>query len=264
MNELKSTVIIPARFDSSRFPGKPLAQISQKPMIQHVYERASKASLVSEVIVATDDTRIFDAVVAFGGEVQMTSPQHRSGTDRVAELAQRLDAEVVVNLQGDEPLIDPRCIDAVILPFLLSPELMVSTLKVPLASPEELGNPHVVKVVTDQAGYALYFSRAPIPYLRDHHGSAREAGYPVFKHVGLYGYRRTFLERLSSLKESGLEQAECLEQLRFLDNGIRIKVVTSDYQAVAVDTPEDLDRVKEIIKASYFHEEQSWQPNSSL
>ncbi len=246
MNDLKCIAIIPARFASTRFPGKPLIEIAGKPMIQHVYERVSRATLISEVIVATDDDRIQKAVIGFGGKVSMTSAKHLSGTDRVAEVALQTVADVIVNVQGDEPLIDPSCVDRAIEPFLSDEELCLSTLQIPSDKEEELLNPNVVKVVTDHQGYALYFSRAPIPFFRE--GIPRTAGRPFFyKHIGLYGYRKKFLERLPYLRKSELENAECLEQLRFLANGFRMKVVTVDYQVVAVDTPEDLERVRRLF-----------------
>jgi 3-deoxy-manno-octulosonate cytidylyltransferase (CMP-KDO synthetase) len=250
MNDLKCIAIIPARFASTRFPGKPLVEIAGKPMIQHVYERVSRAELISEVIVATDDERIQKAVTGFGGKVQMTSAKHRSGTERVAEVAFQSEAEVIVNVQGDEPLIDPRCIDRAIEPFFADPELCLSTLQSPSNIEEELLNPNVVKVVTDHQGYALYFSRAPIPFFREGipHNAGREPFF--YKHIGLYGYRKKFLEQLAGLRESNLEKAECLEQLRFLENGFRMKVITVDYQVVSVDIPEDLERVRQIFKGA--------------
>lgn len=255
MSFLKSIAIIPARFDSTRFPGKPLARIADKPMIQHVYQRACQASCIDQVLVATDDVRIVQAVEAFGGVACLTSPAHHSGTDRVAEASARSDAEVVVNLQGDEPLIDPHCLDAVVEPFYSQPDLMISTLSSLETSEAELHNPNVVKVVVDCAGFALYFSRLPIPYSRADKLATQPR--PFYKHIGLYAYRRTFLQHLHTLKESALERAEGLEQLRFLENGYRIRVVNTHYQSRAVDTPDDLQRVNRFIK------EQSWLPNLS-
>jgi 3-deoxy-manno-octulosonate cytidylyltransferase (CMP-KDO synthetase) len=196
---------------------------------------------VSDVIVATDDFRILEAVKAFGGKVCMTSENHRSGTDRVAEVAGKSNAEIIVNVQGDEPLIDPGCIDAAVAPFYSDPELMISTLKSLEGAGEDLYNPNVVKVVTDQQGYALYFSRSPIP------NSSNLGAEPFFKHIGLYVYRKKFLELLPGLNPSSLEKAEGLEQLRFLENGYKIKVVNYDYQSRAVDTPEDLERLNEFL-----------------
>jgi len=255
MNVLKSIAIIPARFESTRFPGKPLAEIAEKPMIRHVYERVCRARRISKTIVATDDIRIAETVRLFGGVAQMTSPLHRSGTDRVAEVAVTTDADLVVNVQGDEPLIDPECLDALLEPFDDEPGLMISTLSNIGTSEEELYSPHVVKVVVDVQGYALYFSRSPIPYGRFVNQSLKRPRF--YKHIGLYVYRRAFLQQLSQLKESLLEQTEGLEQLRFLENGFRIKVVSTLYQSLAVDTPEDLIRVNALMK------ERAWQPNLS-
>jgi 3-deoxy-manno-octulosonate cytidylyltransferase (CMP-KDO synthetase) len=256
MNFLKSIAIIPARFHSTRFPGKPLARIADKPMIQHVYERVCQAEKIDQVIVATDDRRILDTVQSFGGSARMTASSHRSGTDRVAEVAAQCNADIIVNVQGDEPLIAPQCLDAVIEPFYSDPDLMISTLSSSGASFEELENPNVVKVVVDKDSFALYFSRSPIPSFR----SASRLGQPqrFYKHIGLYVFRKVFLERLPALKESFLEKAEGLEQLRFLENGYRIKVVNTAYESLAVDTPQDLERINHLVK------EQSWQPNLSL
>ncbi len=197
--------------------------------------------------MATDDTRILDAVLEFGGVACMTSRTHRSGTDRVAEAAKNFDAQIVVNLQGDEPLVDPGCIEVVLKPFIAEPELMIVTAKSPLASEDEFTSPNVVKVVTDRQDYALYFSRLPLPY--SHSRPARPNGNLAgcFKHIGIYAYRKNFLDLLPTLNESPLEKAEGLEQLRFLENGFKIKVVLYDYQSVAVDTPEDLARVEAML-----------------
>lgn len=213
-------------------------------MIQHVYERASAARGIAEVIVATDDERIVQAVEVFGGTVCMTSTRHRSGTERVAEVGGNLDVDVVVNLQGDEPMMDPGCIEAVIEPFRSDPSLMISTLKCS-AEAEEISDPNVVKVVTDRNGNALYFSRSTIPHLRRQRpGKGEQAA--VFKHVGIYAYRGAFLEILPDLSDCRLEEVEDLEQLRFLYNGYRIRVVPYEYHGVAVDTPEDLVRINEL------------------
>ena len=213
-------------------------------MIQHVYERALAARGIDEVIVATDDERILQAVEAFGGTVCMTSATHRSGTERVAEVGGNLEVDVVVNLQGDEPMMDPGCIEAIIDPFRSDPGLMISTLKCPAAA-EEIHDPNVVKVVTDRNGDALYFSRSSIPHLRRRGGGEEEQA-AVFKHVGIYAYRRGFLEILPDLSDCRLEAIEDLEQLRFLYNGFRIRVVPYEYRGVAVDTPEDLVRINEL------------------
>lgn len=258
MNSLKCVAIIPARFESTRFPGKPLVKIASKAMIQHVYERSQQARSIAEAIVATDDLRILQAVQEFGGQARMTSSLHRSGTDRVAEVAAQIDAEIIVNVQGDEPLIEPAALDAVVEPFRSDSALMISTLSVD-GAPGELENPNVVKVVVDRNGFALYFSRSPIPFFRNP-AFTSERGRRFWKHVGLYAYRRTFLARLATLEESYLERAEALEQLRFLENGYRIKVINTSYQSLAVDTPEDLERVNAYIQ----EKDRTCQPSSSL
>ncbi len=213
-------------------------------MIQHVFERAAAARGIAEVMVATDDERIVRAVESFGGRACMTSGTHRSGTERVAEVGRDLEVEVVVNLQGDEPMMDPGCIEAVVEPFRSDPSLMISTLKCP-AEAEEISDPNVVKVVTDRKGNALYFSRSSIPHLRRQRpGQVAHAA--VFKHVGIYAYRKAFLEILPDLPDCWLEAVEDLEQLRFLDNGYRIQVVPYEYRGVAVDTPDDLVRINEL------------------
>jgi 3-deoxy-manno-octulosonate cytidylyltransferase (CMP-KDO synthetase) len=245
MNDLKCIAIIPARYASTRFPGKPLAEIAGRPMIQHVYERVSQSQRVSEVLVATDDWRIEERVRQFGGNVCRTSPNHSSGTDRVAEVALRTEADLIVNVQGDEPLIDPHCVDAAIAPFFEETDLWLSTLMTASRDEREWNNPNVVKVVVDYRNYALYFSRAPLPYYRE--GFKKDGAGLFFKHIGLYVYRRKFLNLLPDLVQSRWEKAESLEQLRFLENGYRIKVVEVDYQSIAVDTPEDLVRVQEIL-----------------
>ena len=213
-------------------------------MIQHVYERASAARGIAGVIVATDDERIVQAVEAFGGKVCMTSATHRTGTERVAEIGGNLEVDVVVNLQGDEPMMDPGCIEAVIEPFRSDPGLMISTLKC-AAEAKEISDPNVVKVVTDRNGDALYFSRSTIPHLRRQRlGEGERAA--ICKHVGIYAYRGAFLQILPDLPDCRLEEVEDLEQLRFLYHGIRIRVVPYPYHGVAVDRPEDLVRINEL------------------
>jgi 3-deoxy-manno-octulosonate cytidylyltransferase (CMP-KDO synthetase) len=236
--------IIPARYESSRFPGKALALIAGRPMIEHVYRRVA-ASSVDLVLVATDDARIAEAVRAFGGCAVMTSPAHRSGTDRLAEVAQSLACDIVVNVQGDEPLIEPALIDRALAP-LVDPAVQMSTVR-RLASVEELHNPNAVKVVVDREGFALYFSRAPIPYRRDAFGSMPPA--TAWMHVGLYVYRRTCLLQLAALPPTPLEQSEMLEQLRALEHGVRIATVETTTETVGVDTPEDLERVRARLEA---------------
>ncbi|RMF84201.1 MAG: 3-deoxy-manno-octulosonate cytidylyltransferase [Nitrospinota bacterium] len=254
---MKAVAIIPARYASTRFPGKPLADICGRPMIQHVYSRVQQATLVSRTLVATDDTRIFQAVKAFGGEVVMTSPRHPSGTDRLAEVAASLSDELIVNVQGDEPLIHPTMIDEAIQLLLEEEHLQMGTLKNRLDSPEEVFNPAITKVVTDLHDYALYFSKGPIPYCRDEWGDLiRQTGFPtylppnVYRHIGLYVYRRDFLLHFTQLPPTPLEQVEKLEQLRALEHGYRIKVGTTRYTSIGVDTPEDLERVKRLMQQS--------------
>jgi 3-deoxy-manno-octulosonate cytidylyltransferase (CMP-KDO synthetase) len=237
-----AVAIIPARFESSRLPGKALADIGGRPMIEHVYRRASAASSISRVIVATDDTRILDTVRGFGGEAMMTSAAHQSGTDRLAEAAAALDANVIVNVQGDEPLLAPENIDAAVAPFFTDAGLEMSTLRRAIVDAEELRNPNVTKVVVDRNGFAMYFSRAPIPYVR--------AGQPPatsWAHVGLYVYRRATLLRLAALPQTAMERAEALEQLRALENGIRIKAIKTTHATIGVDTREDLERVRALM-----------------
>ena len=214
-------------------------------MIEHVYRRAAASPVVSRVIVATDDERIAAAVSGFGGEVRLTRADHPSGTDRLAEVASALDCDVIVNVQGDEPLIDPRAIGEAVAPFAADPAVHVTTLYRPIVEPADLENPNVVKVVLDRAGFALYFSRAPIPHIRDPRGGWP----PLYRHVGLYAYRRSALLVLSALEPTPLERAESLEQLRALEHGIRIKAVETAYDSFGVDTPADLEHVRRLLAA---------------
>ena len=244
---MKILGIIPARFGSTRFPGKPLFLIEGKPLIQHVVERCQKSKSLSEVIVATDDTRIWEVAQNFC-RVEMTSPDHPSGMDRIAEVAARSPCDAVVNIQGDEPLIDPAVVDAVA--EALGSHGM-STAATPLREEADWANPNVVKVVVNAAGRALYFSRRTIPYVRD--AASRSvaeqlAAFPFLKHLGIYGYRRETLLRLVQCPVSPLEKAEQLEQLRALENGIDIAVVRVDYESVGVDTPEDAARVAKLLR----------------
>lgn len=251
--------IIPARYRATRLPGKPLLDIAGRPMIVHVAERARSANLINRVIVATDDERIARAVEDAGFEARMTSPDHATGTDRVAEVARALDAGVIVNVQGDEPLLDPRTIDAAIEPLLVEEDLQMSTTSEPVRSPEEVLDPNVVKVVVDGAGYALYFSRSPIPYPRraiERWGTlelALEKEPDLLsiyaRHTGLYVYRRAFLLDFASMPGSSLERAESLEQLRALGAGVRIRVIQSGGGACGVDTEEDLIRVRRLLES---------------
>lgn len=233
--------IIPARYQSSRLPGKALADIGGRPMIEHVYRRTMAARGVTTVIVATDDERIADAVRAFGGQAAMTGAHHPSGTDRLAEVAAGLPCDIVVNVQGDEPLIEPSMIEDAVAPLLTDRGLQMSTLRRRIIDPAEWHNPNVTKVVVDGDGYALYFSRAAIPYTRAGCPPA-----PAWRHVGLYVYRRECLLRLTMLPPTAMEQAEALEQLRALENGIRIKTIETEHDSIGVDTPEDLARVRRL------------------
>ncbi|MDR3348321.1 MAG: 3-deoxy-manno-octulosonate cytidylyltransferase [Acidaminococcales bacterium] len=243
MDKAKVVCIIPARYASTRLPGKPLADIAGKPMIQHVYERACRASLVGAVAVATDDARIYGAVAAFGGRAVLTSPAHASGTDRLAEAAAHCKkAAVIINVQGDEPLIEPELIDRLARALLEDARLKMATAKAPLPE-EEYGDPAAVKVAVDNEGRALYFSRSLIPYPRCPGVAA------PFKHVGIYAYRKSFLLRFARLPQGLLERAEGLEQLRALENGYRIKVLTAESPAFGVDTPEDLAKVNALLRA---------------
>ncbi|MDQ6958170.1 MAG: 3-deoxy-manno-octulosonate cytidylyltransferase [Mariprofundaceae bacterium] len=239
---MKVVVGIPARFASTRFPGKPLALLAGKPVILHVVDRALAAD-VGAVLVATDDVRIADAVEKSGAQVCMTRADHASGTERLAEAVAELDCDVVVNVQGDEPLIEPAAIRAVLEPFGTEPELPMATLAHPIRDEFDLNDANVVKVVCDVSGHALYFSRAPIPFLRN------EAAATPLQHVGLYAYRKEFLSMYGQLSPSPLEQAEHLEQLRVLYHGHDIAVRVGDFHCIGIDTPEDLQRAEMLIEA---------------
>jgi len=247
---MKITAVIPARFASTRFPGKALAEIGGKPMIQHVYERTSRARLISRTIVATDDPRIADVVNQFGGESVMTSVSHETGTDRLAEVAVNLDSDIVVNVQGDEPLICPDMIDQAIQPFLDDAALQMGTLKTRIKCLHDFLSPNVVKVVTDNFGNALYFSRSPLPFFRDKWKDLKDDSFCCgkllcYKHVGLYVYRRDFLLKYASMQPTFLEVSEKLEQLRAVENGVRIRVVETEFESIGVDTPDDLIKAQE-------------------
>ena len=238
---MKVIAVIPARYTSTRLPGKPLADICGKPMIQHVYELISRAEGLDDIVVATDDARIADAVRAFGGKVFMTSPDCQSGSDRVREVASSLAADIYINVQGDEPLLEPSAIEKLLSVFRSDGGVRVATLCSPI-SEEPARSPHQVKVVCDDAGNALYFSRSLMPYPRN-----KPADYKVYKHVGIYAYRRNFLLKYAALAPTPLERTESLEQLRVLENGYKIKVLESDFKGVGVDTPEDLAAVNELM-----------------
>ena len=236
--------VIPARYASSRFPGKALATLGSKTMLQHVWERVNMARYLTDAVIATDDQRIYAAARSFGAAVRMTRSDHVSGTDRVAEVASTGDAELIVNIQGDEPLIDPAAIDAAILPLTHEPAIQMGTLKKKIEDPREVDDPNVVKVVTNRFQNAIYFSRSTIPYVR---GPVAGAATIHYKHIGLYVYRRDFLLRYSDLPIGPLEEAERLEQLRALENGFKIRVVETEYESLGVDTPEDLARVSQLF-----------------
>jgi 3-deoxy-manno-octulosonate cytidylyltransferase (CMP-KDO synthetase) len=231
--------LIPARYDSSRFPGKALVSIAGRPMLQHVYERASLSRYLSKVIIATDDARIASAARRFGAPVRMTRSDHESGTDRIAEAASSEDCTHVVNIQGDEPLIDPGAIDAAILSMLEHPDALMATLRRRIEDEADIHNPNVVKVVTALDGNALFFSRSPLPFAR---GAAVH-----YKHIGLYVYRRDFLMTYPDLPRGPLEEAEKLEQLRALENGFAIRVADTAYESLGVDTPDDLKKVESLF-----------------
>ncbi len=241
-NPFTAIAIIPARLASTRLPRKVLREIAGKPMIQRVYEGVKSSPLLSDVIIATDSDEVMQVAQKHGWKVQMTSSAHRSGTDRIHEVAQRVQADVYVNIQGDLPIVRPEQIEALLKP-MRRPEVMVSTIKTP-CKPDEIGNPNAVKVVTDKNGRALYFSRSTIPFDRDKTGKMH-----YFKHLGMYAYRKAALDKFCSLPESALEASERLEQLRLLENGIDIYVEETPFNVVEVDTEEDLRRAEAIIKA---------------
>lgn len=269
---MTAIVIIPARYESTRFPGKPLAPLNGKPLIRHVYENSKKSKLAEDVIVATDSENIFNAVLEFGGKAVMTSKEHASGTDRIAEAAGALDYDIIVNVQGDEPLIKAEMIDDVIR-LLDDKRAAMGTLVKKIENPEEIFDPNVVKAVFDKDGFAMYFSRAPIPFDRDKF-KMQDAGYKIqdkdnrascimyhasdiqtsellmYKHLGIYSYRRDVLLNLAKMEPVGLEKTEKLEQLRALVNGFRIKVKETFFETIGVDTPQDLERVKKWLSLS--------------
>ncbi len=242
------TAIIPARYASTRFPGKPLALLGNKPVIQHVYEQAS--SVLSEVWVATDDDRIREAVKKFGGRVVMTRADHKSGTDRIEEAAEKTgtQADVVINIQGDEPFVQPSQIKT-LMQLFDNADTQIGTLGKHFENIEAVNNPNSPKIVTDKQGFALYFSRSVIPYIRGAQDNEWLSHFPFLKHLGLYAYRREVLHEITQLPQSSLEIAESLEQLRWLENGYRIRVGLTDVETVGIDTPEDLQRAEEFLKS---------------
>ncbi len=240
---MKVIGIIPARWQSTRFEGKILADIAGKPMIQHVWERVKQSKLLDDVMIACDDERIFQATEKFGAKVVMTSKDHASGTDRIAEAASSTDADIIVNIQGDEPLIATSIIDDLVKVLKDDESASMATVIKVLDKSEELNDPNVVKVVIDHNHYAIYFSRATIPYNRGN------GEVPYYKHLGIYAYRKDFLLSFKNLPQSSLEQAECLEQLRAIEAGCKIKTVLTGIETVGVDTPEDLKKVEEVFNA---------------
>ena len=245
MSSGKVVVVIPARYGSTRLPGKPLVSLNGKPMIQRVYERAKSARRVDRVIVATDDDRILKAVTSFGGEARMTRPDHRTGTERVAEVAAHVEGEVFVNVQGDEPLLDPAAVDTAVAALLEEPQAAVATVATPIKVPGDIMDPNVVKVVLDFDDNALYFSRAPIPWVRDT-GNAIQVRH--LKHLGLYVFQRVALLEYPTLPQGELERIEQLEQLRWLENGSKIRVAEVEHDAISVDVPEDVARVEKLLQ----------------
>lgn len=254
---MTSMVIIPARYDSTRFPGKPLYTLRGKPVIQHVYENSKRADLVDDVVIATDSETIFEKVFAFGGKAVMTDKTHPSGTDRIAEVAESSDCDIIVNVQGDEPLIRPEMISDVIT-ILADERASIGSLCKKIEDTKEIADPNVVKVVFDEECFALYFSRAPIPFSRDEwknlnyvsqipgHGSHVTA----YKHIGIYSYRKEALLAFARMKPTNLEQIEKLEQLRALENGMKIKLKETFFETYGIDTPEDLERVEKCLSTS--------------
>jgi len=244
MKKQKIIGMIPARYGSTRFRGKVIADIVNKPMIQRVYEQANKSTMLDDLIVAVDDERVYKCVKGFGGKVIMTSIGHESGTDRIAEAIENIEADIVVNIQGDQPLFDAKMIEEAVQPMLEDPNLQMSTLKTKIAK-EDYNDPAIVKVVVDENDFALFFSRSLIPYSRD------EVEMDVYEHVGIYVYRKEFLLKMSKLPQTYLEKIEMLEQLRVLEKGYKIKVIETkcdSISGISVDTPEDLKKVENIIK----------------
>lgn len=243
--------VIPARYQSTRLPGKPLADINGKPMIQHVYENCIRSSMLDEVIVATDDGRVLEAVRKFGGNAEMTSTAHSTGTDRVAEVVHKYDVDIVVNIQGDEPFVNPGMIDEIVQPLLEDENITMATLKYEILNKDALHDPNVVKVVTDASGFALYFSRSLIPYPQ------HEEHHHAYEHIGIYVYRKDFLLRYAQMTSTLLEKTEALEQLRVLESGHRIKVVETkqNYIPLSVDTQEDLEKARALARSDRNEED---------
>jgi 3-deoxy-manno-octulosonate cytidylyltransferase (CMP-KDO synthetase) len=245
MDPSQVVIVIPARYGSSRLPGKPLVSLAGKPMIQRVFERAKLAKTAGRVIVATDDERIVSKVGEFGGEARMTRTDHRTGTERIAEVAAHVEGQVFVNVQGDEPLLDPAAVDAAVTALLEEPMAAVATVAVPIRTPADIMDPNVVKTVLDFDDNALYFSRAPIPWVRD---SAHKTHARHLKHLGLYVFQRDALLEYPTLPQGELERLEQLEQLRWMENGWKVRVAEVEHDAVSVDAPEDVERVEKLLQ----------------
>ena len=239
---MKCAAIIPARFGSTRFPGKPLALIKGKPMIQWVYENTAACGLVGKTVVATDSEEIRNAVCGFGGEAVMTSPDHETGTDRIAEAAENIDAELIINVQGDEPVLPAAAIEEAVLPLVNDSTIPMGTLKTKILKKEEISDTNIVKVITDINDFALYFSRSVVPFDRDVNNEV-----DFYRHIGLYVYRKDFLFKVSKMEQTLLEKAEKLEQLRVLENGYSIMVKETDYYPVGVDVPDDIFKVEKLM-----------------
>jgi 3-deoxy-manno-octulosonate cytidylyltransferase (CMP-KDO synthetase) len=245
MSDPQVVVVIPSRFASSRLPGKPLVSLAGKPMVQHVYERAKLAQTATRVVVATDDQRIVDAVTAIGGEARMTRSDHRTGTERIAEVAAHEPGDIFVNVQGDEPLIDPAAIDTAVGALLEEPQAQIATVATPIRHAGDIMDPNVVKTVLDFEDNALYFSRAPIPWIRD---TQQKVHVKYWKHLGLYVFQRDALLEYPTLPNGELEKIEQLEQLRWLENGWKIRVAEVAHDSVSVDVPEDVARVEKLLQ----------------
>lgn len=244
LDNSRVVIVIPARYGSVRLPGKPLLSLAGRPMIERVYERAKQAKMAGRVIVATDDQRIVKAVEEFGGEARMTRTDHRTGTERIAEVAAHTEGDVFVNVQGDEPLLDPAAVDTAVNTLLEEPAAAIATVAVPIRTPGDIMDPNVVKTVLDFEENALYFSRAPIPWVRD---SAAKVHARHLKHLGLYVFQREALLEYPTLPQGELERIEQLEQLRWIENGWKIRVAEVEHDAVSVDVPEDVKRVEELL-----------------
>ena len=243
----KAIVVIPARYGSTRLPGKALADIEGKALVLHAYDRARLSKLASQCLVATDDERIMHACEKHGANVMMTSIEHQSGTDRMAEVAAKTDAEIYINVQGDEPLVDPEAVDLLIEMMRSDPSIRMGTLKRPYESYDDFISPNLARVVCDADDFALYFSRAAIPHMSREEFETTDKRRLAFKHIGIYSFRREFLIEFSKMPPSSLEKAERLEQLRALEAGVRIKALTTSYESISVETPADLERVRALF-----------------